>query len=275
MNVARGAAPLANQSIRVTRVVSPRPHAAAERLIVALDLTTLSSALNVARALRGVVRTVKVGSALFTACGPDAIARLRALGFRIMLDVKFFDIPSTVELSCRAAVHHHVAFLTVHASGGRAMLEAAVRGVRAESSRLKIPPPSVLAVTVLTSTPHPARTGGSGSERKGGPRETMKRVLDLVEVACEGGCDGVVASVEEAENIRQCFGQRFNQLKIVCPGIRPTWAFREDQRRIATPTKALKAGADFLVVGRPITGARDPGAAAKRLLDEMEESTRC
>lgn len=227
-----------------------------ERVIVALDVTTLTEAVGIAHRLRGIVRTVKVGSALFTACGPDAIRRLRRIGCSVMLDLKWHDIPSTVAGSCRAAVRQRVDRLTVHASGGLAMLRAAVQAVRGEARRLRMAvPPQVLAVTVLTSEPVERRAAVTAA------------VLRLATAADEAGCDGVVASAQEAAALRRRFGAR---LRIVCPGIRPAWAARGDQRRVATPAEALRAGADALVVGRPITAARDPRVTAQRILHEME-----
>ncbi len=229
----------------------------ADRVIVALDDTTLAPALVMARQLRGLVRTVKVGSALFTACGPPAIQRLRALGFEVMLDLKFFDIPSTVELGCRAAAQHGVSLLTVHAAGGEAMLAAAVRGAREGSRRLRRNVPRVLAVTVLTST---AVSRSS--------RATTAAVVALAERARRAGCDGVVASAHEVRALRGRFGR---QLLIVCPGIRPRGASRGDQQRIATPAEAVARGADALVLGRPVTAAPDPRAALRTIIDELED----
>ena len=229
---------------------------ASERLIVALDFTRLAPAVAVARQLRHVVGTVKVGSALFTASGPPVIARMRSLGFAVMLDLKFLDIPTTVELSCRAAVPHRVAMLTVHASGGAAMVEAAVRGVREEARRAHLPRPLVLGVTVLTST----------------AEQSPSRVVSLATLAQRAGCDGVVASAQDAEVLRRRFGSR---LQLVCPGIRSARAQRVDQRRVCTPFEALQRGADFLVVGRPITAAARPAVAAQRIIEEMEGGDRC
>jgi len=244
---------------------------AAERLIVAFDSSDLSRALKLAQQLRGVVRYAKIGSVLFTAAGPAAIRRIRALGIEILLDLKFHDIPSTVEKSCRAAVRHGAALLTVHAAGKRSMLESAVRGVHDEARRMKLKPtqrPKVLAVTVLTSEPVPPTISG-GSETRGGQREIRERTFDLVDEALKAKCDGVVASAQEAREIRRAFpDERF---VIVCPGIRPSWAFRDDQRRIATPAAAIANGADFLVVGRPITEASDPRAAAEHILEEIKQ----
>jgi orotidine-5'-phosphate decarboxylase len=242
-----------------------------DRLIVALDFTALSSAVAMARQLQGLVRTVKVGSALFTASGPVVVQRLRSLGFQIMLDLKFFDIPSTVELSCRAAVRHRVSMLTVHAAGERAMLEAAVRGVRAEADRLRTRRPRLLAVTILTSVPAPASTR-DGLKGSGCSTELGGRVISLARAAVQAGCDGVIASAQEATALRRRFGGR---LHIVCPGIRPARSSTVDQRRVCTPVEALARGADALVVGRPITEARDPRAAAQRILNEMEGANGC
>ena len=231
-----------------------------DRLIVALDAPSLADALATAQTLRGLITTVKVGSILFTACGPTAVQRLRALGFRVMLDLKFFDTPHTVEQSCRAAVRHGVAMLTVHAAGRPEMLRAAVRGVRAEARRAVTRRPLVLGVTVLTSV-------GEGRS----PR-VAAGVMRLAHAAERAGCDGVVASAHEAAALRRRFGRR---LRIVCPGIRLRDTRGDDQRRIATPSEALGAGADFLVVGRPVTAARHPRAAAQALLCDMEGVRAC
>ena len=232
----------------------------ADRLIVALDHPSLQDALTMARSLRGLVGTVKVGSVLLTAAGPVVRVRLQALGFRVMLDLKFFDIPNTVEQSCRAAVHHRVTMLTVHASGPPDMLRAAVRGARTTAKRLGVPRPLVLGVTVLTSMD------------RGRSTRLTSEVLRLARAAREAGCDGVVASTHEVAALRRRFGRR---LAIVCPGIRPNRMRGDDQRRVATPADAVAAGADFLVVGRPITAARDPRAVVQTLLCEMEAVDAC
>ena len=233
---------------------------AAKRLIVALDCTELRPALAVARQLRGLAQTVKVGSVLFTACGPEIIRRLQALGFQIMLDLKWFDIPSTVELSCRAAVDQRVALVTVHTSGGSAMLAAAVHGMRSRARQLRVSRPRVLGVTVLTSV---ARGIGS---------RVSRRVLELAGEAVRAGCDGLVASAQEVPVLRQRFGAR---PMLVCPGIRPAGAGSDDQRRVATPAEAIRQGADALVIGRPITAAPSPREAAQHILSEMLEDSRC
>lgn len=227
---------------------------AADRLIVAFDASDVPAAVTLAKRLRGVVRYAKIGSVLFTAAGPAAIRRLRALGFEIVLDLKFHDIPSTVEKSCRAATRHGVAMLTVHASGQREMLEAAVVGTRREAARLGVSRPRVIGVTVLTSV------GAAGAQA------LASRVAELAAQAKRAGLDGVVASAHEAPAIRRRVGRRF---LIVCPGIRPRSRHQADQVRVASPGEALDRGADFLVVGRPITEANDPRSAAQQILAEM------
>lgn len=224
------------------------------RVIVALDVGQLGEALDLGRQLRGVVRRVKIGSALFTAVGPEAIAKLRSLGFDVFLDLKFHDIPSTVEKSCRAAVRHGAWMLTVHASGQREMLEAAAAGVREEAKRLGVGRPLVVGVTVLTSI------GGQAAA-------VARRAVALAREAKAARLDGVVASVHEAAAIRRMLGPK---LQIVCPGIRLPSADVADQQRVATPAEAIARGADFLVIGRPITGAPDPRASAQAIIRDME-----
>ena len=188
------------------------------------------------------------------------IQRLRSLGFEIMLDLKFLDIPSTVERSCRVAVHHQVSFLTVHAAGGRAMLAAAVHATRTEAEHLRVERPQLLAVTILTSVAR-ARV-----------KAITAHVLRLAEEALRVGCDGVVSAAQEARALHKRFGSR---LRIVCPGIRPVNSRRDDQQRIMSPREALACGADLLVIGRPITAAAHPRAAVQQILNEMEGPNRC
>jgi len=171
-----------------------------------------------------------------------------------MLDLKFHDIPSTVEQSVRSAVPLRVRLLTVHACGGRSMLRAAVRAARNEARRLRVRRPKVYAVTVLTSA---ARKGPALS----------REVLRLARDARSAGCDGVVASAREAAMLRRRLNRRF---EIICPGIRPAGNARGDQARVATPAQARIAGANAIVVGRPITADRDPLKKALRIQKELE-----
>ena len=240
---------------------------AVNRLIVAFDEPELSKALALGRQLRGLARYAKIGSIVFTAAGPRAIRRFAALGFSIFLDLKFHDIPSTVEKSCCAAARQGVSLLTVHACGQPQMLEAALTGARAGAREAGVPRPRVLGVTVLTSV-------GEGRA----PAIT-KTAVERALQARRMGLDGVVASPHEAAAIRRRIARPF---LIVCPGIRlpaappgvaqagPSLAAKGDQRRVATPAAALAHGADLLVVGRPITQARRPRLAAQQMLAAME-----
>src|SRR6266851_2007802 len=232
-------------------------------LIVALDFDSLSTAVKFAKEVADLVGMFKIGSQLFSAAGPAAVKEIAALGCGIFLDLKFHDIPNTVAgavLSCAAMTG--VQLVNVHALGGRAMLHAAAQAISA-GQPMGADRPRLLAVTILTSMDQKAiREVGIG-----GPPKT--RVLKLAKLAKAAGVDGVVASVQEARAIRKGCGRDF---LIVTPGVRPkeksSSAPADDQARTATPTEAIKAGADFLVVGRPILTAPDPRAAAQSIVDE-------
>jgi len=234
-----------------------------DKLIVALDLPSGSAATQMAERLHGHVGLFKVGSELFTAEGPVTARYLVTTGHRVFLDLKFHDIPNTVRAAAREAAELGVSLVNVHASGGRKMMEAALEGVRSAA-----PPEQagakVLAVTILTSleVQDLAELGISGTP--------MEAVVRLARLAQSAGLDGVVASAREIAAIRQACGPDF---LIVTPGIRPAASAINDQARIATPASAIAAGADYLVVGRPITGAPDPVAAADAIVAEMETAT--
>jgi orotidine-5'-phosphate decarboxylase len=209
-----------------------------------------------ARELRGVVGMVKVGSRLFTAEGPDVVHGLARMGCEIFLDLKFHDIPSTVAGAAKAAARlPRVRLVTLHTLGGTEILQAAVKAVRSAKAR-----PKLLGVTVLTS--HDAaslrRVGISGPPKN--------RAVKLAKLAKSVGLDGVVASAHEIRAIRRACGPKF---LIVVPGIRPATSAEDDQSRVATPGEAIRAGADYLVIGRPITGASDPRQAAIQIQDEV------
>ena len=234
---------------------------AQDQLIVALDLPSADAATRMAEKLRGHVGMFKVGSELFTAEGPVLVHYLVATGKKVFLDLKFHDIPNTVRAAAREAAQLGVRMLNVHASGGRKMMEAAREGAREGAPDGKMP--LVLAVTVLTSLESRdlEELGISGT-----PEEAVVRLARLAQKA---GLDGVVASPREIAAIRRACGPGF---VIVTPGIRPATSASNDQARIATPHKAIQAGADYLVVGRPITGAPDPAAAAEAIAREMEKA---
>lgn len=219
------------------------------RLMVALDVPTREKALDLASETGEFTSHFKVGSRLFTAEGPDLVRELRHAGNGVFLDLKFHDIPNTVAEAAAAAAGLGVDFFDVHASGGEEMMRAAVESSREEAERLGLTPPRVLAITVLTSM-----------------SSTVDEVLALAERARRAGVDGVVSSAWEAKAVRETLGADF---LIVTPGIRPAWAARDDQRRVATPEVAIANGADYVVVGRPITRADSPAGAAKMILDEM------
>ena len=198
-----------------------------------------------------------MGSVLFTAAGPAAVEMVRKRGGRVFLDLKYHDIPATVTGAVEAAVRLGVGLLTVHASGGAAMLRAAAAAAGAAGRDR----PQIVAVTVLTSLDRAAL-----HRELGVPIAVEGQAVHLAALAREAGCDGVVASPREAGRLRAILGPA---VVIVTPGIRPAGGSADDQARIATPAIAVRAGADYLVVGRPITGAADPAAAAAAILAEI------
>jgi orotidine-5'-phosphate decarboxylase len=229
---------------------------ARDRLIVALDVPAASDAAALVDALAGKVGMFKVGSQLFTAVGPDFVRALSARGERVFLDLKYHDIPNTVASAVSAACQLGVSLITVHALGGQAMMEAAAGAMPAIGARL-------LAITVLTS--HDADSLGAVGLEADVPRNVQR----LARLAKAAEVDGIVASPHEVALIREACGRDF---LVVTPGIRPTGSRAADQARAATPAAALAAGADYLVVGRPITEARDPAAAAAAVVREMESA---
>ena len=218
------------------------------QLIVALDVGTLEEAKTLVDILSPVVDIFKVGSQLFTAAGPEAVRSILAKKKKIFLDLKYHDIPNTVSSAIEAAVSQGIFMLTVHSTGGRAMLEAAVKAGRKKSEELKVNKPFIVGVTVLTSD------------------ESSGLVLDRARLAKEAGLDGVVASVGDVKAIRQALGEDFI---IVTPGIRPSGSAVGDQKRVGTPQEAVRAGSNFLVVGRPIIESANPLEAAKKILEEI------
>jgi orotidine-5'-phosphate decarboxylase len=225
-----------------------------ERLIVALDLPGREEALALVDRLAGRAGMFKVGSRLFTAAGPDLVRELVARGEKVFLDLKYHDIPDVVGAAVGEAARLGVSLLDVHALGGPAMMEAAAGALPALGTRL-------LAVTILTSHDQP----DLDHVGIGGPLAESVRRLALLAKA--SGVDGVVASPREASLLREACGSAF---LIVTPGIRPAGARAGDQVRAATPAVALGAGADYLVVGRPISEAPDPPAALEAIVQEME-----
>jgi orotidine-5'-phosphate decarboxylase len=221
----------------------------------------LQSAVALARKLNGVAGLFKVGNQLFTSEGPRAIEKLSALGCEIFLDLKFHDIPNTVAHAVAAASRFNsVRLMTLHATGGIEMMRAARDAAGRDGSR-----PRLLGVTILTSL------DGAALKRIGMGGPPRSRAVALARLAKQAGLDGVVASAHEIRAIRKACGPKF---LIVVPGIRAKSAASDDQSRIATPEDAIRAGADYLVVGRPITAASDPRDAAVRINAEIEAASR-
>lgn len=233
-----------------------------ERMIVALDLPTLPQAQEMTARLGDAVGFYKVGMELYYRAGAAAVEMLTAQDKRVFLDLKLYDIPHTVARSVRVLTALGADFLTIHAQGGRRMI-AAAREAAEQAATGGARRPKLLAVTCLTSFDAPTW------DEVAGPVPIAERALTLAEVARSAGADGVIASPEEAAAIRQRLGADF---LIVTPGIRPAGAARGDQQRVATPAEALRSGATHLVIGRPITAADDPRAAALAIVREMEES---
>jgi len=224
-----------------------------DRIIVALDTDSTGSALSIARALSGEVGMFKVGMELFPRGGPELVREIRSLGGKVFLDLKFHDIPNTVAGAVRSAAAMEVAFATVHASGGREMLRAAADAARGTGVTL-------LAVTVLTSL------DDADLAEIGFRSAAPESVLRLAEMAAGEGIGGIVCSAREVRAIREHLG---TEAVLVTPGVRMPTGNAEDQKRVVTPFEAAREGADYLVVGRPITRAQDPATAARTFADEM------
>jgi orotidine-5'-phosphate decarboxylase len=263
----KNAFPPAIQLVRMSDLQSPAPAPyasstgpipdagdARDSLIVALDFPTSQQALALVDRLEGSCRWYKVGLELFIAAGASVVENLRLRGYSVFLDLKLHDIPNTVASAVKSIAPFGVEMLTIHAGGGPAMLAAA-----AEAAAGLTHPPTLLAVTVLTSLDQ-VQLSATGVSRTPGDQALL-----LAEMATANGIDGFVCSPEEATNLRKALPTAV----LVTPGIRPAGSATGDQKRIATPAAALAAGASYLVVGRPITQAADPAAATHAILAEM------
>jgi orotidine-5'-phosphate decarboxylase len=226
------------------------------RIIVALDFSDARSAHDMAARLDPALCRVKVGKELFTSAGPALVESLVARGFGVFLDLKFHDIPNTVASACKAAARLGVWMMNVHASGGRAMMQAAREALAGTGQR-----PKLIAVTVLTSL---AQSDLADIGIQGRPEEAVLRLARLAQGA---GLDGVVCSAQEAQALRTACGAAFH---LVTPGIRPADGAQDDQKRVMTPRAAVNAGADYLVIGRPITQAANPVAMLQRIQREID-----
>ena len=228
------------------------------KIFVALDVETKEKALEIVSDLKGLGACFKIGKQLFTSTGPELVREIVGMGEDVFLDLKYHDIPNTVAKAGVAAADLGVKIFNVHASGGRKMMEA----VREEMNKLANPP-LVLAVTILTSL------GEEDIREVGFDRTIPEQIARLAKLAKDSGMDGVVASPLEIELIRETCGKDF---KILTPGIRPAFAAVNDQKRIATPAEALRKGADYLVIGRPITAAENRRDAFLKILEECKNA---
>ena len=217
-----------------------------DKIIIALDVNTIKETKQLLDILSPHVKIFKIGMELFYSCGAKAVELVKKYDREVFLDLKFHDIPNTVKNASKVATKLGVFMFNVHASGGSDMMKAAIGGAEEESERQGIDRPRILGVTVLTSI-----------------ESSQDQVLNLARSAKESGIDGVVASPKEAKAIRKGLGKDF---LIVTPGIRPEGIEKQDQKRTATPQEALQAGADYIVIGRPVTKAKDP----KKALEAMK-----
>ncbi len=231
-----------------------------DRLIVALDVDSKEKALNLIDKLKNDVKFFKIGFELFSSCGPSIVEESLAKGGRIFLDLKYHDIPNTVSKAAISITKLGVFMFNVHALGGYDMMKKAADAVRMEADKLKVIKPKVIAVTILTSMDEAALNSVGVSGRMD------DEVLRLARLAKAAGLDGVVASPSEIKLLRDNLG---NDFLIVSPGVRPEWASVGDQKRIATPSQAIRDGASFIVVGRPVTDAKDQVGAAQKILKEI------
>mgnify|MGYP003334659779 CR=1 FL=1 len=229
------------------------------KIIVALDYPDASAAQAMVARLDPALCRVKIGKELFTAAGPSLVEFVVARGFGVFLDLKFHDIPNTVGSACKAAARMGVWMMNVHASGGRAMMQAAREALEGTQTG-GLPRPRLIAVTVLTSL---AQSDLADIGMQGSPADAVTR---LAQLAKQAGLDGVVCSAQEAHVLRVACGAGFD---LVTPGIRPADGAQDDQKRVMTPRAAVDAGADYLVIGRPITQAADPVAMLQRIQREI------
>lgn len=231
-----------------------------DRIIVALDVNDIDEMTKLVDQLRPVIKIFKIGCELFTSCGIQAIEVVRRKGCKVFLDLKYHDIPNTVIKAARAAAKQNIFMFTVHAMGGLAMMKGAAEAAKEEAARLNITPPLILGVTVLTSFDK------KDMQSVGIDGAVQDEVLRLVQLCQKARLDGIVVSPKEVPIIRKAAKEGFI---IVTPGIRPLWSQQDDQKRVATPREAIEMGADYLVIGRPITGHEEPRAAAEKIIEEI------
>ncbi len=235
------------------------------KLIIALDIETVGEARKLFSVLGAQAGMFKVGSQLFTAAGPDFVREIVTQGGRVFLDLKFHDIPNTVASACREAVRLGVSLFNVHAAGGGEMMRRAADATAETAGREGIKKPALIAVTVLTSA------NAATLQETGIASEVEAQVKMLAGLAAASGMDGVVASPHEIAPVRSVVSRE--KFLLVTPGVRPASSTHDDQKRVMTPAEAVRAGADYIVVGRAILKAPDPLRAAREIVEEMERAT--
>lgn len=232
-----------------------------DRIILAVDVPDHDGAMDIVNRFKDQIGMFKVGNELFTSAGPAIVQEITRLGKNVFLDLKYHDIPNTVSRSARAAVKLNVYMFNVHTLGGLEMMEQAARELVKASLRANTPRPKILGVTLLTSINQTVLTNELGIAHR-----IRTQVKHLAKMAAQARLDGVVASAQDVEMIRQHLGPDF---LIVTPGIRPSWAPPDDQKRTMTPREAVRKGADYIVIGRAILSHPDPEKALRRIREEL------
>lgn len=244
-----------------------KPATVNERIILALDVDDLDEAEKLVIELKDYVGYFKVGLQLFTSFGFSAIKMIRDHGGKVYCDLKFHDIPNTVSHACSNLIKHNINFFNIHLQGGSKMATQVVKTAKETAKSLEIDSPTILGVSLLSSLGQ--RTLG---EELCVEKNVEEYIMKLAKIAKDCGLDGIVAGASESKKLRQEFG---NDFIILCPATRPTWAAINDQVRVDTPTEAIKAGVDYLVIGRPITDAPDKIAAVNLIIDEINTALCC
>ena len=240
-----------------------KPKSANERIILALDVNTLEETEKLVEELKDYVGYFKVGLQLFTSCGFESVNLIKKLGGKVFFDGKFHDIPNTVAKASANLVRNGIDFFDVHIKGGSKMLKTTVKLAKETAKRYELSQPSIFGVTLLSSFGQRTLT-----EELSVNTNIEEYVEHLTKVAIDSGLDGIIAGAEETLKLKEKFGEG---LIVMCPAIRPTWSVVNDQIRVVTPSFAIKQGVDYMIVGRPVTDAKNPKDAINLILDEIEE----
>lgn len=241
-----------------------KPETVKDRIILALDVDDLDEAEKLVIELKDYVGYFKVGLQLFTSFGFSAVKMIKDNGAKVYCDLKFHDIPNTVSHACSNLIKHNINFFNLHLQGGSKMVSQVVKTAKDTAKNLGIDPPTILGISLLSSFGQRTLTEELGVEKN-----IEDYIMQLTKLAKDNGLNGIVAGASESKRIRKECGEDFI---ILCPATRPTWAAVNDQVRVDTPTEAIKAGVDFLVIGRPITDAKDKVAAVKLISDEISSA---